>query len=103
MSETTRRACLINDYRCLSSQLFQQQHPFDLTSSDSEVMSRTREDMKGGTAHSSVHVAAPRLVGGGVGYAIWKPQMNVHLQRIGAEGIHTTVMLSNMAGRDRSI
>jgi hypothetical protein len=60
--------------------------------SDSQVMSRTREDMKGGTTHNSAQVAAPRLVGGGVGYAMWKPQMNVHLQRIGAEGIHTTVM-----------
>ena len=37
-------------------------------------------------------VGGPGSVGGGVGYAMWKPQMNVHLQRIGAEGIHTTVM-----------
>src|SRR5665648_486163 len=35
--------------------------------------------------------AVPRLRGGTQGYAAWKPNMEAHLQRAGAKGIHTTV------------
>ena len=31
---------------------------------------------------------APRLAAGGIGYAAWRPNMDVFLQRNGAEGIH---------------
>ena len=37
----------------------------------------------------------PRLTGTSVGYAAWKPNMNVYLQRNGAEGIHTKVMTAD--------
>jgi hypothetical protein len=36
--------------------------------------------------------AAPRLGAGGIGYAAWRPSMDVFLQRSGAEGIHRTPM-----------
>ncbi|HXS18641.1 MAG TPA: hypothetical protein VN764_15695, partial [Polyangiaceae bacterium] len=35
---------------------------------------------------------APRLGTGGIGYAAWRPSMDVFLQRSGAEGIHRTPM-----------
>jgi hypothetical protein len=35
---------------------------------------------------------APRLGAGGIGYAAWRPSMDVFLQRSGAEGIHKTPM-----------
>ena len=35
---------------------------------------------------------APRLGTGGIGYASWRPNMDVFLQRNGAEGIHRTPM-----------
>jgi len=38
------------------------------------------------------HAQAPRLQGTSVGYAAWKPNMNVYLQRNGAEGIHCKPM-----------
>ena len=35
---------------------------------------------------------APRLGPGGIGYAAWRPNMDVFLQRNGAEGIHQKPM-----------
>ncbi|MGN6723527.1 MAG: hypothetical protein ACTHJM_13030, partial [Marmoricola sp.] len=43
----------------------------------------------GGGGGIAAHLQAPRLQAGGVGYAAWKPLMDVHLQRTGADGIHT--------------
>ena len=47
-------------------------------------MSLNSEESKG--AGPGAH--APRLQQGGVGYAAWKPHMDVYLQRSGADGIH---------------
>jgi hypothetical protein len=57
-------------------------------------MSLRSEEMKGtgNGSHGSGHLAAPRLQIGSVGYAAWRPQMDVHLQRTGAEDIHMTVL-----------
>jgi hypothetical protein len=41
------------------------------------------------------HAQAPRLQGTSVGYAAWKPNMNVYLQRNGAEGIHCKPMTAD--------
>ena len=35
-----------------------------------------------------LHAQAPRLLSGGIGYAAWQANMDVFLQRAGAEGIH---------------
>jgi transposase InsO family protein len=55
-------------------------------------MSLSNNDDKGvGASVGSLangHLQAPRLQTGGVGYATWKPSMDVHLQRMGADGIH---------------
>jgi len=42
----------------------------------------------GAGAAAAAHLQAPRLQTGGVGYATWKPSMDVYLQRTGADGIH---------------
>ena len=44
-------------------------------------------------AGASVHLQAPRLHSGGLGYSAWQINMDVFLQRAGAEGIHRTPML----------
>ena len=54
-------------------------------------MSLNSDDKSGGSA-GALHLQAPRLQAGGMGYAAWAPHMNVFLQRSGAEGIHTKAM-----------
>ena len=39
-----------------------------------------------GSAGAALHAQAPRLRAGG--YAAWRPDMEVHLARIGADGAH---------------
>src|ERR1700691_3212940 len=42
-----------------------------------------------GAGAAGLHLqAAPRLQSGGIGYAAWRTNMDVFLQRAGAEGIH---------------
>ena len=60
-------------------------------------MSLNSEDNKGtgaggsaGDRLAALAGQAPRLQAGGIGYAAWKPAMDVFLQRAGAEGIHRT-------------
>ena len=43
-------------------------------------------------ATSATSAQGPRLESGSVGYAAWKPTMDVYLQRNGAEGIHRKPM-----------
>ena len=45
-----------------------------------------------GSNHSAALAQAPRLSSGGIGYAAWRTNMEVHLQRIGAESIHSVAM-----------
>ena len=50
-------------------------------------MSRNSEEKGTENAHGG---AAPRLQqADGMGYAVWRESMHTHLQRIGAEDIHT--------------
>ena len=57
-------------------------------------MSTSLETATSGVAGGpSTH--GPRLTGTSVGYAAWKPNMNVYLLRNGAEGIHTKVMTAD--------
>src|SRR3954471_18555621 len=51
-----------------------------------------REVMAGNGAMGGGLQQAPRLGTGGIGYAAWRPNMDVFLQRNGAEGIHRTPM-----------
>ena len=48
-----------------------------------------------GSNHSAALAQAPRLSSGGIGYAAWRTNMEVHLQRIGAENIHSVAMLES--------
>src|SRR4051794_19408417 len=59
-------------------------------------MSASQETGTSGVAggQSLLNVQGPRLSGTSVGYATWKPNMNVYLQRNGAEGIHSKPMTS---------
>ena len=41
-----------------------------------------------GAGAAGLHLQAPRLQSGGIGYAAWRTNMDVFLQRAGAEGIH---------------
>jgi transposase InsO family protein len=45
-----------------------------------------------GAGDKLAHLQAPRLQSGGVGYAAWAANMDVFLQRAGAEGIHRKPM-----------
>lgn len=49
---------------------------------------------------------APRLAPGGIGYSVWRPNMDVFLQRNGAEGIHqkpmTVQQWLEMSGRSEA-
>jgi transposase InsO family protein len=49
-------------------------------------------DHKGTAAAAGLQQLAPRLQSGGVGFAAWQTNMDVFLQRAGAEGIHRTPM-----------
>jgi transposase InsO family protein len=51
-----------------------------------------RNDDKSVGSAGALHMQAPRLQAGGMGYAVWAPHMNVYLQRSGAEGIHSKAM-----------
>ena len=53
-------------------------------------MSSNSEDKGagGGAGAAGLHLQAPRLQSGGIGYAAWRTNMDVFLQRAGAEGIH---------------
>jgi hypothetical protein len=56
-------------------------------------MSSNSEDKGTGVgAGAGIHLHAPRLQSGGIGYAAWQTNMDVFLQRAGAEGIHRTPM-----------
>jgi transposase InsO family protein len=55
-------------------------------------MSLNSEDKVGGGGSGALHLQAPRLLSGGVGYAAWQSNMDVFLQRAGAEGIHRKPM-----------
>ncbi len=55
-------------------------------------MSLNSEDKMGGGGGSTLHLQAPRLLSGGVGYAAWQSNMDVFLQRAGAEGTHRKPM-----------
>ena len=58
-------------------------------------MSRTSEESKaaGGGGGGSAHTVGPRLrEATSLGYAEWKPQMEIHLQRIGAQGVHRRLL-----------
>ena len=57
-----------------------------------QVMSTNSEDKLGGGSGSTLHLQAPRLMSGGVGYAAWHSNMDVFLQRAGAEGTHRKPM-----------
>ena len=49
-----------------------------------------------GSGDKLAQLQAPRLQSGGVGYAAWRDNMDVFLQRAGAEGIHRKVMSEAM-------
>ena len=56
-------------------------------------MSLNSEDKTGGTGGvGAQHMQAPRLQSGGIGFAAWQANMDVFLQRAGAEGIHRKPM-----------
>jgi hypothetical protein len=56
-------------------------------------MSLNSEDKTGGTGGAGAqHIQAPRLQSGGIGFAAWQANMDVFLQRAGAEGIHRKPM-----------
>jgi hypothetical protein len=58
-------------------------------------MSLNSEDKGTGAAGAGdklAHLQAPRLQSGGLGYAAWQANMDVFLQRAGAEGIHRKPM-----------
>jgi hypothetical protein len=56
-------------------------------------MSTNSDDKMAGSATGALAQAAPRLVPGG--YSAWSPNMDVFLQRNGAEGVHRKAMLAS--------
>jgi hypothetical protein len=59
-----------------------------MTSTSSQVMSTNSDGATGGLMTTA---QAPRLAAGGVGFSTWQANMDVFLQRHGAEGVHRTV------------
>jgi hypothetical protein len=58
-------------------------------------MSAAENGGAGVAAGTGGATAGPRLTGTSVSYAAWKPQMNVHLQRHGADAVHSTPMTAD--------
>ena len=59
-----------------------------------QVMSLSSEDTGLGAASDRLAGQAPRLPAGGAGYAAWKANMDVFLQKTGANGVHKNVLFT---------